>query len=157
MSDVNLLEVRFERALKRAGIPYEAQKAVGNGGDYCRSKYPCRCGEQWYDEDGGRADGNVYGGDGDDCEWYVAPYTKYFIDFFIPIGTGLAIELDGSYHDDPNQRRRDRERQHWIEVNYGYRFVRLPSRLVLTAQMHLLVDWCLQLPEMAAEQVALPL
>jgi very-short-patch-repair endonuclease len=52
------------------------------------------------------------------------------IDFFIP-SAGLAIELDGSIHDDPAVTAHDRERAAWLEAQ-GIRVMRFRNDEVLT-------------------------
>jgi very-short-patch-repair endonuclease len=43
----------------------------------------------------------------------------------------LAIEIDGEYHDDEEQRMKDRMRTGVLE-DYGYRVLRFPNEVVLT-------------------------
>jgi len=159
MSEENPLESLFAAALKQAGVPFEYQKPVGTGGGYCRSKFPCRCGEGRFNEDWGSWEegwGEPGNADSNDCPWYTPEYTRYFIDFFLPVGRGIAVELDGSYHNQPEQRARDAERQGWIERNCGYKVVRLSSQDVFSASMNgTLVDWCKGFPDLVAEQMEL--
>ena len=57
------------------------------------------------------------------------PVGPFVLDFYCP-DEGLAVEVDGSIHDDPEQAVLDSERQSLLE-SLGIRFVRLPNDLVL--------------------------
>ena len=50
---------------------------------------------------------------------------QYIIDFYAP-ELKLAIELDGSVHELPEQKEHDKVRQKYIE-NYGIRFIRITN------------------------------
>jgi very-short-patch-repair endonuclease len=51
-----------------------------------------------------------------------APIGAYVVDFFCP-AKHLIIELDGGYHNDDENAKRDHERQLWLEQE-GYRVIR---------------------------------
>ncbi len=57
------------------------------------------------------------------------PVGPFVLDFYCS-DEGLAVEVDGTIHDDPEQSLLDSERQRLLE-SLGIRFVRLPNDLVL--------------------------
>lgn len=53
-----------------------------------------------------------------------------FIVDFVHLGARLAVELDGGYHDEPEQRARDRARDAWL-TEEGWLVVRYRNKEVL--------------------------
>ena len=62
---------------------------------------------------------------------------SYVLDFCCP-EVKLAVELDGSIHDDDDQAARDAERTHWLEA-YGYRIMRVRNEDV-TADLSAVIE-----------------
>lgn len=56
------------------------------------------------------------------------PFGRFVVDFYCE-EIRVAIEIDGSYHLDPEQKARDNERQGLLEEQ-GIRFIRIPADLV---------------------------
>jgi very-short-patch-repair endonuclease len=61
-----------------------------------------------------------------------APVAHYVLDFYCP-GARLAIEIDGSVHDDETVQVLDRERQELLEQEQSLTFLRLSNAAVLTS------------------------
>jgi very-short-patch-repair endonuclease len=59
-----------------------------------------------------------------------APVAHYVLDFYCP-SVRLAIEIDGSIHDEESVRERDKERQELLEQEQGITFLRLSNQFVL--------------------------
>ncbi|NEX94479.1 endonuclease domain-containing protein [Caulobacter sp. 17J65-9] len=57
------------------------------------------------------------------------PFGPYIVDFYCD-AQKLAVEIDGSGHDQPDAMRHDARRDAWISAR-GVRIVRIPARAVL--------------------------
>lgn len=58
------------------------------------------------------------------------PIGPYIIDFYCP-SAQLAVEIDGSAHDNPDQAQHDMVRDLWLREN-GIRVLRVPAKDILT-------------------------
>lgn len=56
---------------------------------------------------------------------------EYIVDFLIP-QYRIVIEIDGGYHDTPEQKEVDRKRQEWLEKN-GYKVIRFRNEEVVAS------------------------
>ena len=54
------------------------------------------------------------------------PIGPYILDFYAPAAK-LAVEVDGAWHDDPDQQRHDQARTRWL-AERGIRVIRLAAR-----------------------------
>ena len=57
------------------------------------------------------------------------PIGPYVLDFYCAAAK-LALEIDGSAHDQPDQMRHDRARDEWLAAQ-GFRVLRVPAKSVL--------------------------
>ena len=125
------IEQKLLDELKRRKIACEPQKPVGFCLGVCRSKFPCRCGQDWSDPD---TDVFCEGNDleePEECEWWADGYYKYYIDIYIPVGPGLAIEVDDwSSHSQPWQIVKDVAREREIKHDIGCEFMRFRADTV---------------------------
>ena len=123
MQHLTPIEQIFANRLKQDGVAFEPQKELGWVDGGCSSQFPCTCGEdQWIN------DGFIEGqGDGDagDCPWYKDGYAPWRVDFFIPAGRGIVVEIDDwATHGPRIYAMADRRREDAIRRQYKYLFVR---------------------------------
>ena len=110
-------------------IPYIAQKGVDFEPGYCRSKYSCKCGvdkindDEWEEGEGG--DGKI------NCSWFQDGHYKYYIDIYINLKNGLAIEIDDKLsHSTKLQIESDKYREERIKVLENCDFLRFTAQKV---------------------------
>lgn len=111
-------------------IPHYPQKPVGYVSGYCRSKYPCKCGMDWCDEYGDYREG--YSDQiPEDCSWWKDGYSQYYIDIYIPIKNGLAVEIDDKeFHSKEEQIKVDMTREQDIKKMLNCEFMRFTAKKV---------------------------
>jgi len=117
--------------LVKLKIPHRPQCPIGWVSGYCRSKYPCKCGVEWCDP----YTGEYIEGDGyeypEHCDWFNEGHSKYFIDIFIEVGCGFAIEIDdAASHSSKYQIEKDKERQKEIIDEIDCQFIRFTAKKV---------------------------
>lgn len=117
--------------LVKLKIPHEPQKAVGWNPPYCRSKYPCKCGLGWSDPDTGESyeeDAYEYP---ENCNWLSQGYYNYYIDIFIPLNRGFAIEIDDkASHSSKYQIKKDKDREIDIIGFLDCKFIRFKAKKI---------------------------
>ncbi len=57
-----------------------------------------------------------------------APIGRFVVDF-VHFASGLIVEVDGDYHEQPERRTRDLERTVWLQ-SQGFRVIRFPEKRV---------------------------
>lgn len=139
-------EERLADGLRRAGLRFEREAPFGTSGNYCRSRFPCRCGADRCDPDTGEWEEGFDSEGGDGCKWFVPPVAKYRADFLIE--GKLVVEVDSkAFHGDPITKLRDRQKDDY------FRAQRLHVIRVMTRELlRLPVDDFVELVQMQLKQ-----
>ena len=124
------IESVLAKAMSAAGIKWESQKPVGWIAGGCQSRFRCRCGlsdDSWDDP----LD--------EDCEWYWPGCAEYYVDFFVGIGNGIAIEIDdfATHHATRQMLAADLIREVRIKKATGWDFLRFKAK-----DVHNRTNWC---------------